>query len=32
MKKIIIAMDAGLEQDQGGIKPINAIDFLLEEV
>lgn len=31
-EKIIIAMDAGLEQDQGGINPINAIDFLLEEV
>jgi predicted AAA+ superfamily ATPase len=31
-EKIVIAMDAGMEQDQDGIKLINAIDFLLEEV
>ena len=30
-EKIVIAMDAGLEQDQDGIKLINAIDFLLGE-
>lgn len=31
-EKIVIAMDAGLEQDQDGIRLVNAIDFLLEEV
>lgn len=31
-EKIVIAMDTGMEQDQDGIKLINAIDFLLEEV
>lgn len=31
-EKIVIAMDTGLEQDRDGIKLINAIDFLLEEV
>ena len=30
-EKIVIAMDTGMEQDQNGIKLINAIDFLLEE-
>ena len=32
-QKIVIAMDTGIEQDQDqdGIKLINAIDFLLEE-
>lgn len=28
--KIVIAMNTGLEQDQDGIKIVNAIDFLLE--
>ena len=31
-EKIVIAMDAGLEQEQDGIRLVNAIDFLLEEV
>ena len=31
-EKIVIAMDTGMEQDRDGIKLINAIDFLLEEV
>ena len=31
-EKIVIAMDTGMEQDQDGIKLINAIDFLLEEM
>ena len=30
-EKIVIAMDAGLEQDQDGIRLVNAIDFLLGE-
>jgi predicted AAA+ superfamily ATPase len=30
-EKIVIAMDTGMEQDQDGIKLINAIDFLLGE-
>ena len=30
-EKIVIAMNAGLEQDQEGIKIVSAIDFLLEE-
>ena len=29
-EKIVIAMDPGLLQDQGGIKIVSAIDFLLE--
>ena len=29
-EKIVIAMDPGLLQDQGGIKTVSAIDFLLE--
>ena len=28
-EKIVIAMDPGLLQDQGGIKIVSAIDFLL---
>jgi len=31
-EKIVIAMDTGMEQDQDGIKLINAVDFLMEEV
>jgi len=30
-EKIVIAMETGLEQDQEGIKIVNAIDFLLED-
>ena len=30
-EKIVIAMDTAMEQDQDGIRLLNAIDFLLEE-